>query len=217
MKKMKILTINFDLKFDTLYVFHLKRNCSYQVNAKNAFFIIKTDQFGFAMFCFDVNKIRKTDENNLLRVLVITEDCKSVSITVFNDLMQKEITSFLLNKIKKANVNRTIAIVNSNSSVNNSKSVVNTHARNKSKKNVNKISFRSLVLEIALRLVKTKSRLFKSSKIENFSYKELQKIYSKRFNKICSYLTKDMLVVSVRMKNSIFTKLNQSNITKATA
>jgi len=209
MKKMKILKINFVLKFDTLYVFYLKRNCSYQVVTKNDSFTIRTDRFGFAMFCFDVNKIRKTDENNLLRFRVITDDCKSVSIHVFDNLMQKRILSFLLLKIKEANANRTSAIV----STNNSKSPVNTLAKVNSKKKASKMSFRSFVSKIAQLLDKTKSRFNDLLNIENFSYKEFSfkeslKIYSKKFNAIYSDLTENMHVVNVKMRNSIFTLLN---------
>jgi len=192
MKKLKIMTINFELKFDTLYVFHLNRNYSYQVFAKNVSFKIRTNQFGLAMYCFDVNKIRKTDEYNLLRFSVITDDRKSVSINVFDKLMQERITSFILRKIKKAT----------------------------DKKKARKEKIRSFASQIARRLDKTKRRLIDLLKIDRFSYREFEQISSKKFNKILSDLTMnidDYKYLNVSMKKSIIFLLNQSNSTRATA
>jgi hypothetical protein len=60
--KEKILTINFELKFDTLYVFQLMCNSSFQIIAKNVSFTISTDQDGLAMYCRNENNICKPQE-----------------------------------------------------------------------------------------------------------------------------------------------------------
>ena len=213
MKKMKILTINFKFRTDIRYVFILKRNCNYQVVTKNDSFTIRTDRFGLAMHCYDENNVAIIHKKNPHKIYsafrVITDDCKSMSFHVFDNLMQKRILSFLLLKIKEANANRTSAIV----STNNSKSPVNTLAKVNSKKKASKMSFRSFVSKIAQLLDKTKSRFNDLLNIENFSYKEFSfkeslKIYSKKFNAIYSDLTENMHVVNVKMRNSIFTLLN---------
>ena len=220
MKKMKIMKINYDLKFDTLYVFILKRNCCFQVFAKNVSFRIKTNQFGLAMYCRNANNICKTHEYELNRngyaFIIITKYCKSVSINTFDNIMQDRIKSFLLLNIKKANANRTTVVANTNLSITTSKSVVSTLAQDDSKNKANnmKLDFAS---QIAFYLDDTKNRLIDLLNNNRVSYKEFDKIFSKILNKICSFVTLHMHYVNVNMKKSIIKLLNQSNITSATA
>lgn len=190
MKKMKILRINFELRTDTRYVFNLNnRYSNIQVIAKNVSFRIRTNQFGLAMHCFDESKVKISHEKNWRKTYsayrIISNDCKCVSINVFDNITQERIKSFLHLNIKKANANRTSAIV----STNNSKSPVNTLAKVSSKKKVGKMRFRSFVSAIALEFVKTKSRFNDLLNNREFSYKEFLTIYSKKFNEIYSLLT----------------------------
>ena len=177
MKKEKILTINFELKFDTLYVFQLMCNSSFQIIAKNVSFTISTDQDGLAMYCRNENNICKPQEYEEGRqgyaFSIITNECKCISISTFDKFAHEKIESLLLLKLNEIKANRT-----AERNITTSKSV----KRLKSKKKVNKIRFRSFVSEIALQLVKSKNELRDLLNNREFSFKELLSNYLKLFN-----------------------------------
>ena len=220
MKNEKTLTINFELKFDTLYVFQLMCNSSFQIIAKNVSFTISTDQDGLAMYCRNENNICKTQEYKEGRkgyaLSIITNECKCISISTFDKFAHEKIESLLLLKINEIKANRTSASINTDLIIDDSKDAVSTRTRDNSKKKESKMNIRSFVSIIAQLLIETKSSLRESLYNSEFSFKEAQRICAKKINEICAELTLNVTCVNISMKNSIIKLLNQSSFTRAT-
>jgi len=198
MKKEKILRINTDLKFDTRYVFNLKRNCSFQVFAKNVSFRIRTNQFGLAMHCFGENRIKKTHEYNWRRTgsafSIITNDCNPLSFnaySAFNKYMSSQIKAFLAQKlnIRKALANRNTVIANTDLSTTNTKSLVNLIARSKSKLKVHKLKFRTFSFKNITTISQYEEQITRFIEYQNLYLKKFAAVLLKLVQ--CNMLTLD--------------------------